>query len=789
MLGQQHLNFGAAAVGHDLLLSHHADTSSHVTHPQLLECLPSLEQSSTSSHSNIPSQAPLLTYSQQTSSASLCTAPIPTWLPNGILGITSSSSGNPVRPATGALPPVSELRPSMGSSRSSMRMMALSNQGAYGGNPLMTPTTYSDSSHAEYSGRGAKQAQQIQQALYHTETSMAYSEAALSHLVSEPPLADSLASIENQLQPLVQVDSMLDIASLYSTLEHQYSNSAIPQLNIPNGALASDQNLGDLVADALSSLEKSGELIQENAPPLQFPEKSASSDVQRSSGVEDPVLSLVEQVTCYRCRSCSFLNLNREEVVRHVRASHGPASERSEPAPTPQVSSSQAEKPVHATRSTEKRFLCGKCRRGFFTLDECCQHLTLVHKAKSKKVRLEWIYANKPDEVRAPTPLQEKSLPNVAVTAAVEVVGKAAEGRGAQKGTPAVDASAKKSPAKGNKVQMSSSQKAWRKKVNREQGSFICEFKGCNVRYREFSNLEYHRRCHRTGAEEDDQEQAFVCPECGARTQYWRSMASHLWRLHYCDMELHACDQCNFRTYSLSKLENLHKRIHGDERPFLCDTCGKGFKTVKQLRNHKVVHTKALQSHSRAHMDACEICGRRFGDRRVLQLHLDAVHRGARPFLCSYCGYAASCRSSLKMHQRQHTGEKPFSCDICDYRTADHNSLRRHKMRHSGTKPYKCPYCSYACIQSTTYKSHLHKKHPNESGGILFACSQCQFRTVNEDNYRTHLTSHFDPREQPARDVPRPQGGTESVCGGSPTGQEALTLGQIVGLAHSAGVA
>lgn len=40
--------------------------------------------------------------------------------------------------------------------------------------------------------------------------------------------------------------------------------------------------------------------------------------------------------------------------------------------------------------------------------------------------------------------------------------------------------------------------------------------------------------------------------------------------------------------HSLSNLNNIHIKIHGVEKPFLCDSCGKGFKTTKQLRNHKV---------------------------------------------------------------------------------------------------------------------------------------------------------------------------------------------------------
>lgn len=123
-------------------------------------------------------------------------------------------------------------------------------------------------------------------------------------------------------------------------------------------------------------------------------------------------------------------------------------------------------------------------------------------------------------------------------------------------------------------------------------------------------------------------------------------------------------------------------------------------------------------------------------------MHKDTVHAKLRPYLCNYCGYSASSRSTLKMHMRQHTGEKPFACTYCDYRTSDHNSLRRHLMRHSGQTKYQCPHCNYACIQSSTYKVHLKTKHPGQDEGLLFSCPYCAFRTIKRENYATHLVTH-----------------------------------------------
>uniref|UniRef100_A0A1B6DZT1 C2H2-type domain-containing protein n=2 Tax=Clastoptera arizonana TaxID=38151 RepID=A0A1B6DZT1_9HEMI len=276
-----------------------------------------------------------------------------------------------------------------------------------------------------------------------------------------------------------------------------------------------------------------------------------------------------------------------------------------------------------------------------------------------------------------------------------------------------------------------------------------CSINGCIVRLSTQSDMEYHRQCHEEGG-------GFKCPICSHSTSQWNSMSIHLWKDHRINMDLFSCEQCTYKTNSFSKL-NQHCKIHGEERPYLCDTCGKGFKTTKQLRNHKVIHRSRVRVTEegvevngplRRHF-VCKICNRTFAEKRVVRQHIETVHNKMKNFLCSCCGHTASSRSALRMHIRQHTGEKPFSCEHCPYNTADHNSLRRHIMRHTGKYPYRCPHCTYACIQSTTYKTHLKNKHPGMNEGIMFDCPDCSFRTVKKDNLLSHIAEHAlgaDPR-------------------------------------------
>ncbi|KAG1665380.1 Zinc finger and BTB domain-containing protein 24 [Nymphon striatum] len=180
----------------------------------------------------------------------------------------------------------------------------------------------------------------------------------------------------------------------------------------------------------------------------------------------------------------------------------------------------------------------------------------------------------------------------------------------------------------------------------------------------------------------------------------WRKAVFHLWKIHEIDIDLNKCGSCDYRTYSMFKLKN-HKLIHGDERQFLCVTCGKSFKQMNQLRNHNLIHKdkKDLAEKRWYSEQECNICFRKFSDSKCLRKHITEVHKKIKPYNCKYCDYTTARKGMLQLHMRNHTGEKPYKCEFCEYCTGDHNSLRRHRMRHTGERRYSCPHCEYSSIQ------------------------------------------------------------------------------------------
>lgn len=172
-----------------------------------------------------------------------------------------------------------------------------------------------------------------------------------------------------------------------------------------------------------------------------------------------------------------------------------------------------------------------------------------------------------------------------------------------------------------------------------EQMGSECGVRGCAVRLKDAEKLEYHRKCHAEG-KAGAPASVLSCPECTGAYTDWQRMSMHLWNKHRIDMELYNCDVCHsYKSYSLARVET-HKICHKVAKPFLCDDCGKGFKTNRNLKLHIQTHRRKSLPESSAKQLECSQCSRRFREQRRLKHHVETVHQKLRPHLCNYCGYS-----------------------------------------------------------------------------------------------------------------------------------------------------
>lgn len=101
-----------------------------------------------------------------------------------------------------------------------------------------------------------------------------------------------------------------------------------------------------------------------------------------------------------------------------------------------------------------------------------------------------------------------------------------------------------------------------REKTIEEKYGKLCSTNGCRVRLKEPDNLTYHRKCHKNGS--------LICPECNSELGTVESLHTHLWKVHSVDLEMAACDNCEFKTYNRHRLNSVHKNIHRKVKSYIC---------------------------------------------------------------------------------------------------------------------------------------------------------------------------------------------------------------------------
>lgn len=97
------------------------------------------------------------------------------------------------------------------------------------------------------------------------------------------------------------------------------------------------------------------------------------------------------------------------------------------------------------------------------------------------------------------------------------------------------------------------------------------------------------------------------------------------------------------------------------EKPYLCQVCGKAFKTTSNLNQHTVRHQTEK-------LFACSECPKKFIARNDLVSHYEKHKPKPKIFVCDVCGHGFAKEYRLKKHKIFHTNERRYACEFCDKR-------------------------------------------------------------------------------------------------------------------------
>ena len=158
---------------------------------------------------------------------------------------------------------------------------------------------------------------------------------------------------------------------------------------------------------------------------------------------------------------------------------------------------------------------------------------------------------------------------------------------------------------------------------------------------------------------------------------------------------MHVTDAREFLNHLNSHPRSHKKRVlipkppdleEPEVRSYKCDVCGKAFTKATVLNGHKFrkhgiqvetdkfacslcqfrcANLPGLKAHQRSHERktlSCRICHRKFGNKRILEIHTRAGSCQLERRTCAICSKVYSDPAKLKMHMKVHTGEKVSFC-------------------------------------------------------------------------------------------------------------------------------
>lgn len=176
-----------------------------------------------------------------------------------------------------------------------------------------------------------------------------------------------------------------------------------------------------------------------------------------------------------------------------------------------------------------------------------------------------------------------------------------------------------------------------------------------------------------------------------------------------------------------------HMNLHSEDKPYICDLCGKQFRIKWSLREHIMVEI-GMKDY------VCEICGKKFVIQAYLNKHMrfhmmcDGKFEG---YQCEICGKKYAEEWKVKEHQRSaHRGKDRlrYKCDMCDKRYTRKWLLRSHKRiaHKENVEEYECGVCHKKFTEKWIIKLHLQTVH-NVSSNDDGTSTTCAVKATSDE--------------------------------------------------------
>ncbi|CAB3224346.1 unnamed protein product [Arctia plantaginis] len=204
----------------------------------------------------------------------------------------------------------------------------------------------------------------------------------------------------------------------------------------------------------------------------------------------------------------------------------------------------------------------------------------------------------------------------------------------------------------------------------------------------------------------------------------------------------HSCDICG-KIFQFRYQLIVHRRYHGESKPFTCQVCGSAFANPVELSRHGKCHLAGDPNERHAKRMAqdkpyaCTTCHKTFSRKEHLDNHVRS-HTGETPYRCEFCAKTFTRKEHMVNHVRKHTGETPHRCDICKKSFTRKEHFMNHVMWHTGETPHHCQICG----KKYTRKEHLMNHMRSHTNDTPFRCELCGKSFTRKEHFTNHILWH-----------------------------------------------